>query len=127
MDRDLFYDTHKIAFMPMGLCYPGKDPRGGDRPPCKKCAPAWHEPIRSFLPNIQLTLLVGQYAQAYYLKNARKSSMTETVRSFQDYLPTYFPLPHPSWRNTHWIQNNPWFEKEVLACLKKKVFATIHL
>lgn len=119
--RDQFYNDKRIAIMSMGFCYPGRNPRGGDLPPLQACAPLWHRRMLNFLPNINLILLVGQYAQAYYLGNRRKRTLAETVHAWREYLPTYFPLPHPSWRNTAWCQANPWFEVEVIPELQARV------
>ena len=122
MTRDDFYDEGRIAIMPMGFCYPGVDPKGGDNPPRPECAPRWHEKLLKQLPGIRLTLLVGQYAQAYYLGAGRQKTMTETVQRFRDYLPdAYFPLPHPSWRNIGWQKKQPWFAAEALPALRKAV------
>ncbi len=119
VDRDLFYDESRIAIVPMGLCYPGRDPRGGDRPPRPECAPLWQAPLRRALPSVRLTLLIGQYAQKWYLGDAREGSMTATVAAWRKTLPLGFlPLPHPSWRNTAWLKRNPWFEAEVLPVLR---------
>ena len=120
MDRTAFYDRAKIAILPTGLCYPGTV-EGSDLPPRPECAPLWHPRFRAALPNIRLTLLVGQYAQAHYLGAARKSSLSETVRAYREYLPNFFPLPHPSWRNTAWITRNPWFEAQLLPALRRAV------
>lgn len=117
VDRKTFYDEKLIALMPMGFCYPGKGV-GGDLPPCKECAPLWHPQIRPHLTNIKLTLLVGSYAQKYYLKS---SSLTETVKSWRNYLPTIIPLPHPSWHNNAWIMRNSWFSTEVVPVLQALV------
>lgn len=120
IQREDFYDETRIAIMPMGFCYPGVDPKGGDNPPRPECAPRWHERLLAHLPNIRLTLLVGQYAQKQYLGSCRGSTMTETVQRFRDYLPDgYFPLPHPSWRNLGWQKKQPWFAKETLPALRK--------
>jgi uracil-DNA glycosylase len=119
MDREAFYDTSRIAIVPIGLCYPGTED-GADLPPMPRCAPRWQARFRAALPDIRLTLLVGSYAQAYYL-SARRKTMSETVRAFRDYLPAFFPLPHPSWRNLLWRRNNPWFEEEVLPELRRRV------
>jgi uracil-DNA glycosylase len=122
MDRAQFYDENRIGIMPMGFCYPGVDPRGGDNPPRPECAPRWHERLLAHLPDIRLTLLVGQYAQKQYLGPRRGRTMTETVRRFRDYLPDgYFPLPHPSWRNLGWQKQQPWFAKETLPALRRAV------
>jgi uracil-DNA glycosylase len=121
MEREVFYDAGKVAIVPMGFCYPGRDPRGGDNPPRPECAPAWHERILAELPQVDLVLLVGLHAQARYLGAARKASLTETVKAFRDYAPRYIPLPHPSWRNTAWLKKNPWFEAETLAYLRRRL------
>lgn len=118
MDRDTFYDTEKVALVPMGFCYPGRLPKGGDRPPRPECAPLWREQVLSELHDIQLTLLVGSYAQNYVLGPGRVS---DRVAHFRDYLPRYFPLPHPSWRTGAWEKRNPWFGDEVLPALRQEV------
>ena len=118
MDRDTFYDTEKVALVPMGFCYPGRLPKGGDRPPRPECAPLWREQVLSELHDIQLTLLVGSYAQNYVLGPGRVS---DRVAHFRDYLPHYFPLPHPSWRTGAWEKRNPWFGDEVLPALRQEV------
>jgi uracil-DNA glycosylase len=120
LERKAFYDTSRIAIVPTGLCYPGTV-NGVDLPPCRECAPAWQPRFRAALPEIRLTLLVGSYAQAFYLKERRKSSVAETVRAFRDYLPEYFVLPHPSWRNRAWIAKHPWFSVEVIPALRRRV------
>lgn len=125
LDHETFYDESRIAIMPMGFCYPGRLPKGGDSPPRPECAPAWHERLRHLMPNVALTLLVGTYAQAYYLAKQRRPTMTETVRAFTDYLPDYLPTPHPSWRTTGWQKRNPWFEAEVIPVLRERVSALI--
>lgn len=125
IDRDTFYDGRRIAILPMGMCYPGRNPEGGDLPPRPECAPTWHARVRAAWPNIALTLLVGSYAIDYYLKGRKRASMTETVRAFRDYLPDYFPLPHPSWRTTVWERKNPWFAAEVLPALRERVQALV--
>ncbi|MBL0942302.1 MAG: uracil-DNA glycosylase family protein, partial [Alphaproteobacteria bacterium] len=112
LDRASFYDEKQIAIMPMGMCYPGRNIKGGDLPPRPECAPLWHEKVQALLPNVKLTLLVGSYAQRYYLD--RTLSLTDCVRRWRHYLPTYIPLPHPSWRNNAWIKTNPWFEEELI-------------
>jgi len=121
LDRDVFYDESRVAIVPMGLCYPGVDKNGGDLPPRKECAPLWHARVLRQLPNVELTLLVGGYAQRYYLKDLRRSTMTETVRAWRDFSPRFIPLPHPSWRNTAWIGRNPWFERELVPTLRARV------
>lgn len=119
LDKELFYDPRQVAIMPMGLCYPGKG-KSGDLPPRKECAPLWHPKVLQLLPQLQLTLLIGQYSQAYYLPN-RANTLTETVRNFEQWAPAYFPLPHPSPRNTLWLRRNPWFEREVVPLLRERV------
>ncbi len=121
VDRTTFYENPRIAILPMGLCYPGRDARGGDKPPVPECAPLWHPRLAPLLPGIELTLLIGQYAQAYYLGQSRLSSLTETVRAWRDYRPRFLPLPHPSWRNTGWLKRNPWFAHEVVPYLRRRV------
>ncbi|MDJ0943857.1 MAG: uracil-DNA glycosylase family protein [Kiloniellales bacterium] len=120
-EPETFYDESRIAIVPMGFCYPGREDRGGDKPPRPECAPAWHPRLQAALPKIELILLVGLYAQARYLGPARKANLTETVRAWRDYLPAYLPLPHPSWRNTAWLKRNPWFEAELLPELRARV------
>ncbi|HHQ4788792.1 uracil-DNA glycosylase family protein [Aeromonas hydrophila] len=120
VDKATFYDESRIAIMPMGFCYPGKG-KSGDLPPRPECAPTWHDKVLMLLPHIELTLLIGQYAQAYYLREAAKGSLTETVRSWADYGPAWLPLPHPSPRNTFWLKKNPWFEQDVIPHLQQRV------
>ncbi len=120
LPREEFYDESRVAIVPMGLCYPGTVD-GADLPPRPECAPLWQARIRSQLPAIGLTLLVGAYAQAFHLGRRRRQGMTETVRSFGDYLPEFMPLPHPSWRNTAWLRRNGWFEDELLPVLRARV------
>lgn len=121
VDKDTFYDDSRIAIMPMGFCYPGVDKNGGDAPPRPECAPLWHDRLLALLPNIELTLLIGQYAQAHYLGTVKKKTMTETVRAWRSYLPDGFlPLPHPSWRNTAWLKKNPWFGTDLLPELRRQ-------
>ncbi len=123
VEKSDFYDADKIALMPMGFCYPGKA-SGGDQPPRKECAPEWHDRMLDVLPTERLALLVGAYAQAYYLPQAKKLSMTERVRRFADYAP-FFPLPHPAWRSAIWMRKNPWFKEEVLPELRQQVDALL--
>jgi len=120
LDRSAFYDTARIAILPTGLCYPGTVD-GGDLPPRPECAPLWHPRFRAALPGVLLTLLVGQYAQAHYLGATRKPTLAATVHAYRAYLPEYFPLPHPSWRNKGWVRRNAWFELEVIPALRRLV------
>ena len=121
LDRSVFYDAARVAIVPMGFCYPGAGDSGGDKPPRPECAPLWHERLLGFLPDVRLTLLIGQYAQRHYLASERKATMTETVRAFSEYGPRFFPLPHPSWRSVVWMRNQPWFEQAVIPELRNAV------
>lgn len=112
-----FYDERLVAILPIGFCYPGKGERG-DLPPRKECFPLWHHQFLEEMPEIQITVLLGQYAQNKYLGKQRKSSLTETVRCWRQYLPKYLPLPHPSPLNNIWIAKNPWFQKDLPAIKK---------
>jgi uracil-DNA glycosylase len=116
-----FYDEGKIAIVPMGFCFPGQDAKGGDLPPRRECAPRWHAELFALMPQVEFRLLIGQYAQSRYLGAARKANLTDTVAAWRDYMPGVLPLPHPSWRNNAWIRKNPWFEKDILPALRKKV------
>lgn len=115
-----FYDESKFAIIPMGFCYPGKG-KTGDLPPRPECAPKWHKPVLSELKNIKLIVLIGMYAQKYYLKNTAKNTLTKTVHNFKEYTPKYFTLPHPSPRNRFWLTKNPWFDIEVIPELRTLV------
>lgn len=122
VERDVFYDRRKIAIVPMGFCFPGYDQYGGDLPPMKICATHWRESVLARLPDIQLQLLVGGYSQKWHLPDARKKSLTATVRDWKKYRSErILTLPHPSWRNTAWLKKNPWFEEEVLPALRSDV------
>ena len=121
LDRETFYDESRVAIVPMAFCYPGRHARGGDLPPRPECAPLWHKRISELLPSIELTLLVGQYAQAYYLGKRRGRTLTETVRAWRDYAPGTLPTPHPSWRVNNWLKKNPWFEAELVPELRARV------
>jgi uracil-DNA glycosylase len=120
VDKDTFYDVKKIALMPMGFCYPGTG-KSGDLPPRPECAPLWHTKLLKFMPDVKLIILIGQYAQDYYLGDSAKNTLTETVKQYKIYLPNYFTLPHPSPRNNIWQAKNSWFREEVLPELKLKV------
>lgn len=126
VSREEFYDPDRFAIVPMGFCFPGYDEKGGDLPPRRECAPLWRRTVIDAMPQIELVLAVGQYAQAWHLRERRRKGMTETVRNWRDYFhanqgPRILPLPHPSWRNTGWLRRNPWFEAEVLPVLKQDV------
>lgn len=120
MTRDEFYDETKIALTPMDFYYPGKG-NHGDLPPRKDFALLWHPKIFAEMPHVQTTLLVGHYAQKYYLGSAIKSTLTETVRAYQSYLPKYIPLVHPSPLTLNWRRQNPWFEAEVIPEIRRIV------
>jgi len=125
VDDRTFYDETRFAIIPMGFCYPGTMANGGDYPPRKECAPLWHARTLDALENVELTLLVGSYAQAFYLGKRRRKTMTETVRSWRDYGPDFLPTPHPSWRTTAWQKKNAWFDDEILPELRRWVKALI--
>lgn len=115
-----FYNEELFAIVPMGFCYPGKG-KSGDLPPRKECAPQWHQLLFDEMSNLELIILIGMYAQNYYLKDKAKHTLTETVDNYPEYLPTYFVLPHPSPRNRFWLTKNPWFEREVIPKLQARV------
>ena len=121
VDKDTFYDETRIAIIPAGFCYPGRNNRGGDRPPRQECAPIWHMPLVRRLPAVALILLAGRYAQRIHLGDRIPPTLTETVRAWRSYGPRYFPMPHPSFRNTLWLRRNPWFENEALPALRRRI------
>jgi uracil-DNA glycosylase len=124
VDEATFYDPYFFSLMPMGFCYPGKG-ISGDLPPRPECAPIWHPKILNNFKSIPLILLIGQFAQRYYLKKDYKDSLTETVKCYKEFLPKYFPLPHPSPRNQNWAKINPWFMGETIPEIRKRIkFAT---
>ncbi|GAA3518798.1 uracil-DNA glycosylase family protein [Aquimarina addita] len=120
IDDHQFYNPKNFAIVPIGFCYPGKG-TGGDLPPRPECAPLWHSTLFEKMKELQLIILIGQYAQKYYLKNSVKKTVTTTVQSYKEYLPLYFPIPHPSPRNRTWMSKNPWFEERVIPELKNSV------
>jgi uracil-DNA glycosylase len=120
VDEVKFYDADIFSILPMGFCYPGKGD-SGDLSPRGECAPLWHAQFLNKLTARPLILLIGQYAQRYYLHKQFKGSLTETVRNYQEFLPEYFPLPHPSPRNQNWVKINPWFMKEVVPALRNRI------
>ncbi len=124
VSRDQFYDPKNFGIMPMGFCYPGRGV-GGDLPPRPECAPIWHQKMINQMSEVKLTLLIGQYALGFYLGNARKKNLTETVRNFESYLPDFIPLVHPSPRNLMWRRRNPWFEELVVPTLRERVHELI--
>lgn len=117
VDKETFYDIKKVSLIPMGFCYPGTGDRG-DLPPRKECAPMWHTQLLPLLTDVKLIILAGAYAQKYYLSKNRKRNLTLNVQHYEEYLPLYFPLPHPSGRNNIWLKKNPWFEQECVPHLK---------
>lgn len=125
IDRATFYDVRRIAVVPMGFCFPGYDEKGADLPPPAICAKTWRTEVLATLPKVELTLLIGQHAQRWHLGTRRGAgvteTVTETVRAWRDHLPALLPLPHPSWRNTGWLNRNPWFAEEVLPWLRTEV------
>jgi len=120
VDKSAFYDEKKIAIVPMGFCYPGRG-ASGDLPPRPECARTWHPRLLPLLENVELALLIGHYAQQHFLGDARKKSLTDTVRAWSEYAPRFFPLPHPSPRNIGWFMHNPWFDAEVVPALRERV------
>lgn len=120
LERERFYDQRFIAIIPAAFCYPGTGP-GGDLPPRPECAPLWHPQLLAHLPKLRLALLIGGYAQAYYLGSRRKATLTDTVRAWREYLPHCVPLPHPSPRNQMWLKRNPWFVAEVIPFVRRTI------
>lgn len=125
VDRETFYDRSRLAIVPMAFCFPGYDAKGSDLPPPKICAETWRAEVMAHMPQVALTLVIGQYAQAWHMGRDRKSSLTETVRNWRAYGPSLLPLPHPSWRNTAWLRKNPWFEEEILPWLTSRISALL--
>ncbi|WP_296588522.1 uracil-DNA glycosylase family protein [Roseibium sp.] len=129
VDEELFYDPERLAIIPMGFCFPGLDAKGGDLPPRTECRAEWHDRLFAALPQLELVLVIGQYAQAYHLGPRRGKSLTETVLNWESYFgeepaegkPRVLPLPHPSWRNNAWLKKNPWFESDLLPVLRREV------
>ena len=124
VDKETFYNDNFFALIPMGFCFPGSG-KSGDLPPRPECAPLWHKKVLKSMTEIKLTLLIGQYAQKNYLKNSVKFSLTETVKNYQEYLPNYIPLPHPSPRNNIWQKKNTWFKENLVQVLQEKVGSII--
>ena len=124
IDSDIFYDESAIAILPMAFCYPGTG-KSGDLPPPTQCANQWREKLLNLLPNIELTLVIGQYALDWHLGEQQASTLTETVGQWRNHWPHILPMPHPSPRNNRWLKNNPWFVDDVLPELKKRVASLI--
>lgn len=125
LDRATFYDQGRIAIVPIGFCYPGRDRHGGDRPPRRECAPLWQASVRALMPDLVLTLLVGSYAQHFYLGDRCRRTASETIRAWEAFGPAFLPLPHPSWRNNGWLRRHPWFESDLLPELRRRVQALV--
>ena len=124
--REEFYDPENFAIVPMGFCFPGQDDKGADLPPRRECAPAWRASLIAAMPQIELILTIGLYAQAWHMGETRRGSLTETVQNWREVFaaparPVVLPLPHPSWRNTGWLKKNPWFEMDLLPFLKMEI------
>jgi len=119
-----FYDTSRVAIVPMAFCFPGYDAKGADLPPPRICGRTWHDRVMQALDKVELTVVVGGYAQKYHL--GVKTGVTETVKAWRDHAPRLFALPHPSWRNSAWLKKNPWFEAEVLPELRAQVQKVLH-
>ena len=126
LNEDVFYDPDKLAITPMGFCFPGLDEKGSDLPPRKECARQWQRQVLAAMPQVELVLLVGIYAQKFHLRSDARKTLTETVANWREILglsthPSFLPLPHPSWRNNAWIKRNSWFSEELLPVLRQRV------
>jgi uracil-DNA glycosylase len=125
IDETTFYDRSQVNIIPMGFCYPGRNPKGGDLPPRPECSALWHRELFATIAEPELTLVIGLYAQAWHLGDRRGKTLTETVRNWKRFLPKYLPMPHPSPRNNIWLRRNPWFENEVIPELRRRVAAIL--
>ena len=126
LDEETFYDATKVAILPMGFCFPGYDKNGGDIPPMKRCAKTWRQPLLDRVPNIELTVLIGGYAQKWHIGDQMEKTLTATVQKWQNFLEQgVIVTPHPSWRNNAWLKRNPWFEAELLPVLRKRVHSLL--
>ena len=126
VSKDAFYDQSRLAMVPMGFCFPGYNAKKSDLPPRKECAHQWHDQLFELMPQLELVLVIGQYAQAYHMGPARRKTLTETVANWretfaEERIPKILPLPHPSWRNSAWLKRNPWFESDILPVLRSEV------
>jgi len=124
INKEEFYDKDKVALVPMGFCFPGTG-KSGDLPPRPECADTWREKLLEKLPNIELTIVIGQYARGWHFGSSNKQNLTETVKSWKEFWPNAIPLPHPSPRNNIWLRKNAWFEDEVIPALQKAVNAIL--
>ncbi|MEP2990427.1 MAG: uracil-DNA glycosylase family protein [Parasphingorhabdus sp.] len=122
--EEQFYNPDMFAIIPMGFCFPGTG-KGGDLPPRPECAPQWREPLLQALPNLKLTLVLGQYALNWHLGDAKSKTLTDTVKRWEEFWPDHLPLPHPSPRNIRWFKANPWFEEEVIPVMQERVAGLI--
>jgi uracil-DNA glycosylase len=120
VDRDVFYDASVVAILPMGFCYPGTG-SSGDLPPRRECAPQWRERVLAAMPRIELTLVIGQYAQDWHMSETKLATLTETVQGWRKQWPGVLPLPHPSPRNNIWLKANPWFTRDVVPVLQMRI------
>lgn len=128
IDEEVFYNAEHVAIVPMGFCFPGYDDKGGDKPPIKRCAATWRSALLGQLPNIELTLLIGRYALNWHLPETRRSSLTDVVKDWPRLLRSgALPLPHPSWRNNHWLRRNDWFERELVPELQERIRSLLRL
>lgn len=119
LDEDAFYDRSRVAIIPMAFCFPGYDAKGSDLPPPPVCAKTWRKDALAMIPDARLTMLIGGHAMRYHLPNFK--TVTQAVRDWEQHPTGTFALPHPSWRNTGWLRQNPWFEAEVLPRLQTAV------
>ena len=123
--EDIFYDPALVSVVPMGFCFPGHDRHGGDLPPRRECRATWHDRVFAAMPQLELIVAVGRYAQDYHMGADARPTLTETVRNwhavYDKGTPRILPLPHPSWRNNAWLKKNPWFESEILPVLRADV------
>jgi uracil-DNA glycosylase len=126
VDRATFYGDPRIGVAAMAFCFPGTNPKGGDYPPPPRCAALWRVRLMAALPQVELILTVGAYAQRWHMPTAAGLTMTQTVRAWRDHGPAVLPLPHPSWRNTAWLKRNPWFEDEITPYLRARMVAILN-
>jgi len=123
IEKAVFYDSERVAILPMAFCFPGYDAKGADLPPPRLCADVWRQKMLAQFPNVSLIIAIGGYAQKWHLQTGQ--NVSEVMRQWRDYLPDVLPLPHPSWRNTSWLKKNPWFEDELIPVLREKVRANL--